>query len=294
MPSPSSVQRPGPHLLAAAALPLLLAGLACADKTPARIEVSPLPALILNRSPLPVKATPVNKDGKPVSGPSLTYAVAPGDLLEASLSGSIRCLKTGDGKLVVTGGGISSEVPVKCRIPTLIELPESLRLTLGAKPSALHARALTEGGTPMPDVPVVISSSAPNVVRVEGDRVIPVAVGRASLKASVDGIVAVAPVEVVESIASGTLTLADGQKRSWTLRPGLYSVSIDVAPPRDVAQGVTLVWQGARCDDRPEGRTHQLTCDAPDGATLTVANPVTYGLGLAVSGKVEIDRVPAP
>ncbi|HXH29045.1 MAG TPA: hypothetical protein VNL37_08370, partial [Candidatus Polarisedimenticolia bacterium] len=185
-------------------------------------------------------------------------------------------------------------LPVHCRIPTLIDLPESLRLILGAKPAALHARALTEGGTPMPDVPVALSSSSPGVVRVEGDRLVPVGVGRAILKASLDGISAVTPVEVVDSIAAQPIALADGQKRSWTLPPGLYHVAIDIAASAGVAQGVTLAWQGARCDDQPERQAHRVTCDAPDGATLTVANPVTYGVGLAVSGRVDITRVPAP
>ncbi|MFQ5877469.1 MAG: hypothetical protein ACE5JH_07250 [Acidobacteriota bacterium] len=263
----------------------------CADNTPARIEVE-APPIILRRSQVPIAATVVNGAGRPIAGAALSYSAEPADVVEVSASGSVRCLKTGDAALVLSAGGLAAEVPLKCRIATEIEMPERRRLLVGAGPVVLRARALTEGGRVMADVPVALTSSDPSVLRIDADAASPLSVGTAVLKASVGGITAVAAVEVVERIVSEPLTLADGQTRSWELRPGAYRVEIDVTPSHRVAQGVTASWEGARCEDQPERRSHRFSCAATDGAALSITNPATHGLGLTVEGTLTIYRVP--
>src|SRR5213083_1356402 len=71
---------------------------------------------------------------------------APADVVEVVSGGGLRCLKTGDATVTLAGGGLSTPVAVKCRIPTEVEVPQELQLVLGSAPAPLHARVLGEGG----------------------------------------------------------------------------------------------------------------------------------------------------
>lgn len=266
--------------------------LACADKDPAKIGFENPPSLVVERKMITLRVTVANKDGKPLEGLALSYSATPADVLEVSTGGAFHCLKTGDASLVVSAGAVGATLPVKCRIPTEIALPPSLRFVLGAAPVAINARALGEGGRPLADVPVPITSSDPAVVTVEGDRATPVAVGKATLKTALGDIVAVTPVQVVEKIVSGPLVLEDGGARTWTLQAGTYDVEIDVQPIVRSRQGVTVSWDGTNCPAQLESQSLQMSCSFGGVATLTVKNPATLGLGARVSGTIHVVRVP--
>lgn len=239
-----------------------------------------------------LRPTVFNKDGKPLEGRTFSYSGTPADVIEVSTGGTFQCLKTGDASLIVTTGAASATLPVKCRLPAEITMPPSLRIVLGSGPATIETRALGEGGSPMADVPVPITSSDPAVVTVEGNRATPVAIGKATLKAALGAIVAVTPVQVVEKIASGPLVLEDGGSRAWTLEPGTYEVEIDVQPLVRSKQGVTVSWDGTSCPPELESQTHRLSCTFGSPATLTVKNPATLGLGARVSGTIHVHRVP--
>lgn len=272
---------------------ILMPGLGCADKTPVRIEIANLPPLILKRSPISLEATVVNKEGKPIGGTSVSLSAAPVEVVKLSGGRSLLCLKTGDATLTASGGGLSTGFPVNCRIPTEIAMPGRKQFILGAKPVKLVPRVMTDGSRPMGDVPVEVTSSDPSVLKVEGNLATPVSIGKVVLKSTVGGVTAASRVEVVEQIVSGPLTLADGRSRSWDLKQGIYRVEIDVTTTHNVAHGVSASWQGPTCATQPERQSHRFSCDVPASATFSVTNPATHGLGLPVSGKVSIYRVPA-
>ncbi len=277
------------------ALPIACAMLAlagCADTKPAKIELAAPPEQIVNRSALPLHASIQNAKGETLDGQTLSYSATPPEVLEVSSDGSLRCLGTGDATVVVSGGGLSRTLALKCRIPSMIDMPGDLRLVLGKGPVALQARALGEGGVPLKDVAVPYTSSDPSIVAVEGSRVKPVAVGRATLRAVLDPIVAVTRVEVIDTVVSERLTLADGSARSFNLTPGTYHVTIDVKASMKVRQGVAVSWSGAPCPAELEQTTHDLTCHTEVPATLTVTNPAQIGLGVPVTGSVTVERVP--
>ncbi len=281
--------------IASAALGLATLGsLSCADRTPAKIATSALPAVIVDTGLHALDASVVNHAGATLGGQTVAYAAGPEGVAEISANGGLRCLKTGDTTLTLTGGGLSSPVRVKCRLPTEIALPQSLQLVLGSAPTTLRPRALGEGGRPLDDVPVLLASSDPAVVLVDGDKAKPVAVGRATVKASAGGIVTVMPVEVDEKVVSEAVALPDGAARSWTLKEGDYLVTIDVRPAVKVAQGVTVSWAGTNCESQPEQPSHRFGCRVAESATMTVANPKQMGVGAKVSGTVSVFRVPPP
>ncbi len=275
------------------ALGLAAIVLSCADRAPAKIAYSAQPAVIVDNSLHAIGATVVNAKGEALSGQAVSYSVAPEGVAEVSSSGALRCLKSGDAAVTLAGGGLTSAVPVKCRLPVEIAMPPDLQLVVGSAPVALRPRVLGEGGRPLDDVPVAITSSDPAVVAVEGDRAKPVGVGRARLQAAVGGIVAVTPVEVDEKVVSEQVALADGAARSWTLKEGDYLVVIDVKPDVKIAQGVTVSWTGTNCEAQPEKPSHRFACRVLEGATLTVANPRQMGVGARVTGSVSVFHVPA-
>ena len=274
---------------------ILIAALAvgCADRTPARIDFTAPPSPVIDLSLHPLTATLANAKGEALKG-SVSWSAGPADVVEISSTGTLRCLKTGDGTLTLAGGGLTTPVPVKCRIPTEIVMPHELQLILGSAPTALHARALGEGGRPLPEVPLQTTSSDPSVVEVQGDTAKPIAVGKAMVKAAAGPIGAVTPVEVVDRVVSERLELKDGAKRTWNLKRGAYRVEVDVKPSVQVSQGVTLSWAGATCENQPERQSQRASCWVDDAATLTVENPRGYGVGVSLSGSVAVYRVPPP
>ena len=268
-------------------------GLGCSDRTPAKIAFDELPSPVVHRRLLQLNAWVVNKKGERLGG-SVAYAAPPAGVVEVSSTGTLQCLTTGDATLTLTSAGLSQPVTVKCRIPTEISAPRELELTLGAGPVALHPRALGEGGSPLEGVPVEVTSSDPSVVSVSSGKASPVAVGKARLRAAVDEIAAVIPVNVVEKIVSQPLSLRNGAKRDWTLQPGYYRVAIEVKADFQRKQGVTITWGGAACDNQPEKQSHLAYCRVDQATTMTVANPAVLGLGATVTGSVKVDRFPAP
>ncbi len=267
----------------------LVAG--CADNTPARIEVN-APPVIVKQGTISIEAAVLNRDGRRIEGEAVTFSGSPEDVIDVGRDGSLRCRGTGDATVHVAGGGLGADVPVKCRIPTEIVLPEQRQFLLGGGSVALQARALGGKGRPMNDVPVILTSSDPSVVKIDGMNAVPVAVGNAVLKGTAGGVYAVSAVEVVEKVVGGPLRLADGESRTFRLGGGSYRVEIEVTPSHKVEQGVTASWDGANCERQGESRSHRFSCDVREGATLTVANPKSYGLGVPVAGTITVYRVP--
>lgn len=275
-----------------ATLSLAALALSCGDSEPARITCGAFPAVIVDNALHPLGATVINAKGEVLSGRTVAYAVAPDGIAEVSSSGGLRCLKTGDAMLSLSGGGLTAPVPVKCRLPAEIVMPQDLRLVIGEGSVALRPRAIGEGGKSLDDAPVALTSSNPAVVAVEGERVKPVAVGRARLQASAGVVTAVTPVEVDEKVVSEHVAFADGASRSWDLKEGDYRVEIDVKPEVQIAQGVAVSWSGTGCEAQPEKPSHRFGCRVLERATMTVTNPRTMGVGARVTGTLAIFRVP--
>lgn len=286
------IDRPGHGRIAipfAGAL-LVLAG--CADTKPATIDLAAPPEQIVNRSAFPLHASIQNAKGETLGGQTLSYSATPPEVLEVSSDGSLRCLVTGDATVVVSGGGLSRTLALKCRIPSMIDMPAEVRLDLRKGPVAVQARALGEGGVPLNDVTVPVTSSDPAIVAVEGSRLKPVAVGRATLRAALDPIIGVTRVEVIDTVVFERLTIADGGARSFNLTPGTYHVVIDFKASLRVRQGVAVSWSDAPCPAQLEQTTHDLTCHTEVPTTLTITNPAQIGLGVPVTGSVTVERMP--
>jgi len=275
--------------IALSLLPAL--ALACADKTPVRFQHDS-PSAVTNPNTFSLHVSVVNKKGETIEGLSPTYSGGPADVLEVSADGNLRCAKTGDARLTLTAGGLSEPVLLKCRIPTEITVPPELHVVIGAPPTALAPRVLGEGGKPLDDVTVEVTSSDPSIVTVEGDKVKGVAVGKARLSSSVGGITSVTGVEVLEKVVSAALTLREGANRSFKLEPAYYLVVIETKVDPRLRQGVAVSWAGTACDNQPENTSLRFNCRVEETATMTVTNPKLMGIGATVTGTVTVFRAP--
>src|SRR6267378_5584622 len=108
---------------------------ACADSAPAKITFTAPPPLIVSGKIIRLNGALANKKGEPIGGQAGTCSAAPADVVEVLAAGALRCLKTGDATLTLAGGGLSSPLVVKCRIPTEIAMPQELQLVLGSAPA---------------------------------------------------------------------------------------------------------------------------------------------------------------
>jgi hypothetical protein len=289
---PVAISKKKIAVLGRGVLGLAVLGLGCADKTPARIDFTAPPPFIMKQSRIALEASVVNKDGVAIDGAVVSYAATPAEVVKVSSDGSLLCLKTGDASIALSGAGLTTAIPLKCRIPTEIVLPETTQFILGSEPVTLRATALTEGRQPMADVPVELTAPDSSILKIEGNRAVPVSIGKTVLKATAGSVTAMGPVEVVERVVSERMTLEDGKARSWTLERGAYRVEIDVTTSRKIAHGVTTAWEGSKCEAQPERQSHRISCTVLDRATFSVTNPETYGLGLTVTGTTTIYRVP--
>ena len=269
----------------------LAAVLGCEGK-PARIDYTGLPDPVIDRAMHRLDVVVVNGKGKPLKGRSVAFAVDPAAVAEVTTDGSVRCAASGDATLTLTGGGLTSSVPVHCRVPTMIRMPGAMRLVAGGPAVPLKAEVVGEGGAPLSDLTAPIVSSDPAIVEFASGAVRPVAFGRATLRAVLGDVVAVTPVEVVTRVAGGPITLKDGAVHRVPLDPGSYELIAEVRGTVRVAQGVTVAWEGAACPPRPEAENHRETCTLRTSGALVVANPAQMGVGVPVSGTLTLDRIP--
>jgi hypothetical protein len=282
---------PRRRLAAGLAIACLVALAGC-EREPARIDHAALPDPILDRSMHPLQAMVVNSKGERLKGKNVKYALEPATVAEVSTDGRVLCRTSGDATLTLTGGGLTTGIPVRCRIPSMIRMPDAMRLVAGAAATPIKAEVVGEGGAPLADLAAPIVSSDPAIAEVASGSVRPVAFGRTLLRAVLGDIVGVTPVEVVTRIASGPIALKDGAVHRVPVEPGTYELTVEVKAGVRVAQGVTVAWEGSACPARPEAESHRDTCTLRSRGTLVIANPATMGVGVPVGGTLTLDRVP--
>ena len=270
----------------------LLAAAACADKTPARIEVSSPSITLFDRASVPVGARLVNGKGEQLAAPALSYSATPVSRLAVGADGSVSCRESGDGTIVVAGGGQSSSITVSCRIVATIRAPVSTRLILGRAPEPASFEALDDQGRRIDSARITYASSAPLIAKYANGALVPVGLGHASVTATAGGVNATVEVSVVEMIKSQPLAIADGASITWTLQQGSYELDLQVKATGSmrIQDGVTVSWVGAECPDAAEKTEHHIKCTVAQTASLTIRNPTALGLGPTLNGFINLYR----
>jgi hypothetical protein len=208
--------------------------------------------------------------GLVVSPGPLEYEVTPPELATVSPDGSVLCKRTGDAKVVANVRGVKGEAVLHCRLVDRVELGELPLLDVTRGPVTLRARALAKDGKELADVPVVVSSERPSVVRVAGAMLTPLAVGETGLVARAGNAEKKARARVVRTLHVEALPLDGGKRINMSLKEGKYELSVTFRGERTLS----VEWRGAPyCAYRATGKTHSASCVMQGKGGVVFDNP---------------------
>lgn len=261
------------------------------DTVPAKITYAAPADPVLTTEAQPLAAKIVNAAGQPLSEHAVAVSGIPLDTVHVADEG-FRCMKSGDGTLSFSGGGLSDNVTVKCRIVARVDLSVSteLELVAGTDPVPVVVTAYDEGGAVLPGVAAHVTSSVPSAVRLDPTapvRVIPAALGVAEVAFEVGAIRSTVQVTVVERMNADPLALGDGASTTYSLERGTYKVEANATGGELRAK-----WVGEDCPSPPQGYSIATTCRVNNAASFVLTNPTTFGMGSSAMGNVVIYRMP--
>ena len=214
------------------------------------VAVSPPSALLPPGGSVLLNATPLASDGRPLSSRSITWTSSKPDVAAVNASGLVTGVAEGEVTITAASGGRNSAASVSIRTPVATVdispdhgvLNPGQALQLAATPRDVHGNALAGRG-------VNWASSAPDVAAVDSKgRVTAVAVGSASISATVGGQRGAATIGVHSSLSVSTIGLAEGvvgqaYHQSLAARGGdgtyLWSISAGQLPPGFSLDGST-------------------------------------------------------
>jgi hypothetical protein len=221
------------------------------------------PARALVRARYPTKGSIVSP------GPH-EYEVVPPDVATITPDGAVACNKTGDAKIVVNIQGVKDDETLHCRLVHRIDVADIPPLDVTKGPVNVSARAFEKGGKELNDVPVVLSSERPSVVRIAGNTLTPLAVGETGIVARAGNTEKRLRARVVRTLNVEALPLDGGRRINMSLKDGKYELSVTLRTDRTLA----VEWRGAPyCSYRATGRAHRSTCVMQGKGGVVFDNP---------------------
>jgi hypothetical protein len=210
------------------------------------------------------------QQGSVVSPGPHEYQVSPPEVATAASDGAVVCKKTGDAKIVVNVRGVKGEATVRCRLVDRVETGDVPMLDVTRGAVTLSASAPAKDGKTLEDVPVVVTSERPNVVRVSGLTLTPLAVGEAALVARAGNAEKKLKARVVRTLNVEALPLDGGRRINMSLKDGKYELSVAFPVERTLA----VEWRGAPyCAYKATKKTHASTCVLQGKGGVVFDNP---------------------
>jgi hypothetical protein len=257
---------------------------------PKFIDAAFPPAVVIDDAWYDLDPYVVDSGGHRIVEVGVGINVGPSNIVEVEGS-RLRCKSSGDAIVRFSAGALESQHKLTCMPVRRIDLKQaSLMLWTGADGVALGARAVDEKGSLVPGVEVGRTSLNPDVVRLDGDSVHPVQVGRTAVKLVAGNIERLIDV-VVGARYDHPIKVPDGDRWALSLPPGVYTVDIQVESS-GTTFGVAAKWTGATCKSHPEARVLHLSCATSTPATLEIVNPTAFGLGPTSNGVVKVEHLP--
>jgi hypothetical protein len=261
-----------PSKLRARFIAVLLPSAFACDQGPApelvRLE---LPAMVTTTDPArALVRTRYPTRGSVVSPGPHEYEVVPPDVASISPEGAVLCRKSGDARIVVGVKGVKDDETLHCRLVDRVELGELPPLDVTRGPVTVSARALAKDGKELADVPVVVSSERPSVVRVSGLTLTPFAVGETSIVARAGNAEQKRKARVVRTLGVEALPLDGGRRINMSLKDGKYELSVTLKSERTLS----VEWRGAPyCAYKATGKTHTSNCVLQGKGGVVFDNP---------------------
>ena len=196
--------------------------------------------------------------------------VEPPELAALAQDGSLRCQRSGDGKVHVKIGTVSSLRPLRCRLVARIEHGEVGRVEMNAGPIDPKLRVLDSAGRELSDVPVSLASSATSVIQARGAALVPLKVGRANVLARAGAVTKELKLEVIRRLSPEALPIDDNKRIHYSLEPGKYELAMRLPG----AHEVTIEWRGAPyCGSTSTGTEHSSICTLQGKGGVVFDNP---------------------
>jgi hypothetical protein len=273
------------------ALCALAAG--CNAGPPPQSVTVELPQAITTTDPLLVPVRVREASGTSTTPkPPLDATITPGDVATLGKGGTLSCQKTGDADLEVNVRGVTATAKVRCRLVDRVEVPALDRLDITKGSFVLAAKALSKDGNELSDVPITITPSKGNRVRLNGLEITPVQVGETDLSVRAGGAEKTLPVKVVRSLKPEALPLNDGKRINFSLNEGKYEIRVTLKAPKPLR----VEWRGAPYCDYKGGPnvTHVATCTLQSKGGVVTDNPRFVDSGVTEVGHegIEIFEVP--
>ena len=260
-----------------------LASSAC-DKGPApeRVRLE-LPAMVTSTDPAQalVRAR-YPRQGLVVSPGPNDFEVAPPDVATVSPRGAVTCKKTGNAKVTVSIRGVRGDAPLACRLVDRVEMGELPPLDVARGPVTVSARAIDKSGKELSDVPVVVSSERPSIVRVAGLTLTPLAVGETGIVARAGNAERRLRARAIRTLELEALPMDGGRRINMSVKEGKYELTVNLRTERTLG----IEWRGAPyCSYRATGKEHRSTCVMQGKGGAVFDNPA-----FLESGSTEVSR----
>lgn len=240
---------------------------------------------IHSRRPVQLPIRALDAAGREVVSPPVTTTRLAGDSIPVSPSGSVTCHSPGTALVGVSGGGMLSQVLVRCRPVRSVRMAGPLDILLGDSSHRLRPEVLgLDDHSLDPGFVGSIEIMDRSIVKVEGDRVIPRAAGFTLLTFTVGDESATVSVHVyravvtLEGLGPGQdhvavpVQLQRGASRRWPLPAGSWMITMQ--PNDHLPDNLLLDMEGAGCESMsfPKGR---ILCQSNGAAHLRISLPLT-------------------
>jgi hypothetical protein len=261
-----------PHLRLSSSALLAVVAFGCnAGPPPSSVTVE-LPETITSTDPLliPVRAREAS-GAATTPKPPFDAAVTPADVASVSKAGTLSCQRTGDAKLEVTIRGVTASAAVRCRLVDRLEVPPLERLDITKGSFVLAAKAFSKDGAELSDVPITVTPSKGNRVRVNGLELTPSQVGETELSVRAGSAEKNLPIKVVRSLKPEALPMNDGKRINFSLDQGKYEIRVTLNAPKPLR----VEWRGAPYCDYKGGAnvTHVAGCTLQGKGGVVTDNP---------------------
>ena len=222
------------------------------------------------------------RQGLVVSPGPHDYEVTPADVATASPEGAVACKKTGDARVTVSIQGVRADATLACRLVDRVEVGELPPLDVSRGPVTVSARALDKSGKELADVPVVVSSERPSVVRATGFTLTPLAVGETGIVARAGNAEKRLRARVIRTLELEALPMDGGRRINMSVKEGKYELTVSLRTERTLA----IEWRGAPyCSYRATSKVHTSTCVMQGKGGAVFDNPA-----FLESGSTEVSR----
>jgi hypothetical protein len=210
------------------------------------------------------------------------FSVSPEGIASVNKRGLLTCEKSGDVTVNAAIGAVKSSTKVRCRLVERLESKDLGRVELANGPFEPPVRVLDKAGNELGDVPIELNSTTPLVLAVESGKLVPKAVGHASVIARVGQKRVDLKIDLVRKLEPEALPLHDNKTIHFSLDMGRFELTIKLPQPKKLK----MEWVGAPyCNYVGQSDVHQATCALRMKGGVNFDNPAYI-----LSGSTEVSR----